>query len=455
MDAIPYLESEPVFDFVVDLDKDMKLAPGLATEWKLSEDSLTYEFKLRKGVKFHNGDEFTCGDVQFSLTTIMDPGVVSRRAHYFKPVESSECVDDYTFRLKLTAPMPSFLLNNMIKIPVVPADTYNQMGAEQFGITPVGTGPYRLVEWVQGSKAVLEANEDYWGGAPSIKHLTVLVVTDPSTRLAMLYSGDVDWAFAVPGTEANIMKQVPGLEVQDVRTTSMIFIGMNSLKGPFTDIRLRQAVNYAVDWDTIIQTILVGYGYRNPSSVGESIYGYDPTLAPYPYDPEKAKALLAEAGYPNGLEVQFDGPVGRYVKDKEVAEAVAGYLNEVGVTTKMNLNEWGTFWEGFLSKKIPGLYLVGCGGALDFDLCNRLHFHSKVRGIYYNTPESDAKLDSISSSLVPAERLVEIHEYLRFIQNEAPWIFAYDEASIVGNRIGLTQELRADLTARPASFSWK
>lgn len=456
IDSVNYFEPDQIFDEVVDLDANLKPTPSLATEWKLLDDNVTYEFTLREGVKFHNGEDFTCEDVEFSLDTMLDPALESRRAVvYFSPVTSYECVDDFTFRLTLAAPAPAFIANNFIKLQVVPADTYKEMGAEQFGITPVGTGPYKLIEWVQGSNAVLEGYEDYWDGAPDIKHVEMKTVIDPTTRVALFLSDEVDWIFAVPAQESKVIGQIPGFEVLTGPTTNMIFIGMNAFKEPFTDKRVRQAMNYAVDWDTIIETILDGYGYRNAATAGSMLIGYDPSLEPYPYDPEKAKELLAEAGYPDGFEVMFDGPVGRYIKDKEVSEAVAGYLNEIGISTQMNLNEWGTFWERFLGKEIPGLYFLGCGGSADFDLCNRLHFHSLVRGIYYNTPEGDVLLDEISSTLDPEERLDKIHEFLQFIQDEAPWVFAYDEANIVASRIGLKQEIRPDLIARANTFSWE
>jgi peptide/nickel transport system substrate-binding protein len=454
IDSVNYFETDQVFDFLIAQDADLNPIPGLATEWERIDD-VTYIFKLREGVTFHNGEEFTCEDVRFSLDHMKDPETQSRRwTVWFNRVQEYECVDDFTLQLTTTSPAPSFIYD-FAKLQVVPADTYQEMGGDQFGVAPVGTGPYKLIEWVQGSHATFEVNEDYWAGVPPIKNLEIRIVVEPATRVALLLSGEVDWIFEVPTSEADIIKQIPGFGVSIGPTTNMMFVGMNAFKEPFTDVRVRQAMNYAVDWDTIIETVLDGYAYRNASSAGSKLVGYDPDLAPYPYDPDKARELLAEAGYPDGFEALFDGPVGRYVRDREVAEAVAGYLNEVGITTQMNLNEWGTFWSRFLGLEIPGFYLLGCGGSSDFDLCNRLHFHSQVRGIYYNSPEVDALLDDESTTMDPEERLEKIYALLAKIQDEAPWIFGYDSPVIVANRTGLAQEVRPDLIAFFKTFSWE
>lgn len=457
IDSVNYNETMQIFDRLIELSADMKPEAGLATDWR-QVDPVTWEFNLRKGVKFSNGDDFTCNDAKFTLDRILDPATKSRQVPvYFSEVNTSKCVDDFTFQITTKNPYPAFI-ERISFFRIVPAKAFQEMGADKFAANPIGSGPYKFVSWTQGSQMVLTANETHWRGAPPIKNLEIRNVIESSTRLAMLKSGEVDFIDNVPPCDAASLAADPNLAVEDTRSLNAIFIGMSDLKPPFDNIKLRQALNYAVDWDEIIKTVLCGYGYRNASSIGALTFGYDPDLKPYPYDPQKAKDLLTAAGFPNGLEAQFDGPNGRYARDKEVSEAVAGYLSNIGVKTKMNLQEFNTFFSRFLAKELTGFYLLGCDNTVggDFDLCNRLHFHSKVRGIYYNTPKVDALLDEEASIVDRAEREKKLKALLAVIQEEAPWIFAFDNAKLDAHRKSLKMVMRPELgIERVDLMSWQ
>lgn len=456
IDTVNYYETDQIFDWLIATDANMKLVPGLATEWKQT-DALNWQFKLRQGVKFQNGDPFTCADVKFTLDRIMNPDTKSRQlATYFSDVATVRCVDDFTLQVATKLPNPVFL-GRFSFLRVVPAKAFQQLGEAQFALKPIGSGPYRLVDWTQNSKATLEAFDGYWAGSPSIKHLEIRTVTEPSTRLAMLRSGQVDWIYDVPPCDAADVAKDPNLEVSSTRSMNAMFVGINSFQKPMDDVRVRRALNYAVNWDEIIKSVLCGYGYRNAASTGSYVLGYDTALKPYSYDPVKAKQLLSEAGVGSSFNIAFEGPVGRYKQDKEVGQAVAGYLKDVGVTSDLRQTDFTTFFSRVLAKNIAGVFLLGCvsvGGG-DFDLCNRLWFHSKVRGFYYSTPQVDALLDAEASTLDPVQRLTKLQALMGVIQSEAPWIFGYDEAVIVANRKGLAQELRPDLSALVFPMRWK
>jgi len=455
IDSIMYSEWLHVFDRIIDVSSEVKLVPSLATSWQ-NVDPVTWEFKLRQGVKFHNGKPLTAKDVKFTMDRILDPNTKSRQVSvWFNQVASLAVVDDYTFRVTTKVPYPSFP-EYFSFLTVVPADTFQEMGAEKFAQNPVGTGPYKLVEWVKGDHVTLEANPDYWGGAPSIKKVTIRNVVEPSTRLAMLRSGDADIIDIVPYSEVGALAADPQFKTGEHQSMEVVWIGMNSFKPPFTDVKVRQAFNYAVNWDEIIQKVLYGKAVHVASSIGELTFGWDSNLKPYPYDPEKAKQLLAEAGYPQGLTVDFDCPTGRYAMDKDVCEAVASQLAKASIKANLKTAEWGVFWTKFLAKELPGLHLVGCQNASggDFDLCNRLHYHSKVRGIYYNSPKVDALLDEEASIMDRSAREAKLKLLLAVIKDEAPWIFGYQEKFVVAHKKDLNWTPRADVFLRANQMSW-
>ncbi len=470
IDSTPYTEIKLMMDPLFALSPEMKIEPGLATAWK-TIDNTTWELTLRPGVKFHNGDPFTAADVKFNFDRILDPATKSRQpSAYYALVKDTQVVDDLTLRILTKAPWPT-LPESVSYMRVAPAKYFKEVGADAFAQKPVGTGPYKFVEWVKGSHVKLEANESYWGGAPKIKRATLLHVPEAVTRVSQLLSGEVDLVHKVPPADAARVRSRSELELTTARSMNAIIIGMNSFAKPFNDVRVRRALNYAVNWDEIISKVLSGFAYRNASSIGASTFGYDPSLKPYPYDPAKAKQLLAEAGYPNGFDTTFDGPVGWYNQDKEIAEAIAGDLAKVGVRARSVGTEFQAHVTKFLgdatlpmgdgqrarASALQGLYMFGCangvGGAFDF--CNRLHLHSKVRGIYYNKPELDALLDKASETLDPASRLRQDQEILKYIQDEAPWIFAYDDAVLFGMKKGLKFTPRPDDFVDIARMSWQ
>ena len=459
IDGVAASETKLLMDGIFAQTADMKIVPGLATEWKLVNDT-TWEFKLRSGVKFHNGDSFTAADVKFNFDRILDPKTQSRQVPTWYPqVASAQVVDDLTLRIVTKIPWPA--LPHLVQfMRVAPAKYFQAVGAEGFVQKPIGSGPYKFVEWVKDSHLTLEANDSYWAGAPKIKRVTFRYVPDANTRAAQLLSGEVDLVQKLSPTDAAQVKARSGLVVAGTRSMNQMFVGINSFVKPFNDVRVRQAMNYAVNWDEIIAKIMSGFAYRSPSSIGPLTLGFNPNLKPYAYDPARAKQLLAEAGYPNGFETTLDGPVGRYNQDKEVAQAVIADLAKVGIRATYTGAEFQAFFTKFLADaKLPmdkgergrasaltGLFLLGCNGPADPDLCNSVHFDSKVRGIYYNSPKVDALLVQQRSNTDPQARLLQLQELSKLAQEEAPWIFAYEDASIYGHKAGLK------ITARPDEF---
>ncbi|MBI4276886.1 MAG: hypothetical protein HY660_00395 [Armatimonadetes bacterium] len=422
-----------LYDALVNLDANNNVVPALAVWWKWVNET-TLEMKLRRGVKFHNGKEFTADDAVFTLKRMLqreDP--VRTRSWIVGIVKDVVAPDAQTVRI-ITEQPDAVLLRRIAAWLIVPRDTFTQVGRVQFGLNPVGTGPYRFVEWVKNDRVVVQAYDQYWRGRPKIDRLVFKPIPEDYGRFAALKTGVVDLVANVPPERVKEMEADPRLKVETVHSSRTIFVGINTWVRPFTDRRVRQALNYGVNVQELIDTILQGRAYRNPGPINQMVFGYHKGLKPYPYDPERARRLLREAGYPQGFDTVLTGPVGRYLKDKEMQEAIVGQLQRIGVRARLDLRpEWARFFGPWLRKEMQGLYFLGFGGIiLDADYLLGGHFHSKRRGLYYNHPDSDRLIELGMSTLNEKTRLDTYARLQEFLLEEAPWIFLYDQQDIYG-----------------------
>jgi peptide/nickel transport system substrate-binding protein len=437
---------EPLVKLVFEGDQ-VQYKPGVAESWKIVDDK-TYEFKIRKGVKFHNGDTVTANDVAFSLNRILDKENKLAALTYFQYFNEAKVVDDSTVVFTTKDPY-SPAIPRLTFLTIVPEKVVKEMGQDAFSIKPIGAGPYKLVEWVKGESVRLEAHPDYYLGAPKIPKVTFRNVKEPATKIAMLQSGEADLIDNVPPANVPALQANQNLELKIERTVRMSFFGFNALKAdpnPFRDIRVRQAINYAIDWDTLLKNVMRGQGIRIASAVGGRNWGYDPELKPWPYDLEKAKQLMAEAGYANGFETTLDGSTGRLLLDKEIATAVAAMLEKnLNIKSQLFIVDWPTYFDKYVNKQIDGLFFFSCGNLIaDADLCLQLNLHSKVRGIYYNSPTLDGLMDDQARTVEPAQRLEKLKTVQKAVQDEAAIVFGYDEAYAFAWKKGLKWSPRAD-----------
>jgi len=314
------------------------MGPALAESWSESPDGLTYEFKLRPGLTFHNGDPCTAEDVQFSFRRYKGSG-----ANEFQTkVKNVEVVDTRTVRFHLHAPWPDFMTYYGSSATaaglVVPKKYLEQVGEEGFKKHPIGLGPYKFVSHTPGVELVLEAFEGYWRKVPNIKRLTIKSVPEESTRLAMLKKGEADFAAAMQGEIAEEVKRDPKLALVDTRHASMYWLEFPEQwdpKSPWADKRVRLAVNYALDRQAINEAACLGF--CPPAGViVPRVMDFALQTEPIPYDPQKASQLLAEAGYPNGFDTKIYSYVTADLPElPRLAEAVADYLGKVGVKAKI------------------------------------------------------------------------------------------------------------------------
>ena len=338
------------------------MAPSLAESWTVSKDGLTYEFVLRKGVVFHNGDPVTAEDVKFSFDRYKGAAAKILK----QKVAAVEIVDPAHVRFRLKEPWPDFMTFYATPASgaswIVPKKYVERVGDDGFKRAPIGAGPYKLVGNTPGVELVFEAHDRYWRKAPAVKRMVWRVVPEDLTRLAMLKRGEVDVAYSMRGPLGEEVLRTPGLKLVPTVISATQWLSFGPLqwdpKSPWHDRRVRLAAVLAFDRNAINQAETLGHS-KPTGSIIPSAFEFALAIPPYPYDPARAKKLLAEAGYPNGFDA------GDYACDasySSVAEAIANYLAAVGIRTKVRPMERAAFLQQWKEKKIRGLLQSGAGG---------------------------------------------------------------------------------------------
>jgi peptide/nickel transport system substrate-binding protein len=329
-----------VFDHLAARDlKTGKVGPSLATSWKALDDT-TWEVKLRTDVKFHDGQKFTARDVKATFDRVLDPEKkLTARGNHAK-IKSVEVLDDATVRFKTDGPYPLFV--ERLTAQVMQSEkVMRDKGHDWMQENPIGTGPYKLVRWAKKQEHLLVRNDDYWGPKPAFKHVRVRIIPEQATQIAELIAGGVDVIKAVPPDQMDVINKSGQARTvtSPILRTAFLQLDQAARSGPnpFTDRRVRQAANLAVDMDAIIKHVLNGLGDRTATAVNPMAFGYDPNLKPYTQDLARAKKLLAEAGYPNGIDVRFR--TGAPIVEpglRQTGDAIVADLAKAGIRTQQN-----------------------------------------------------------------------------------------------------------------------
>jgi len=364
-----------------------KYAPSLAESFTESADGLVYEFKLRRGVTFHNGDPVTAEDARFSFERYKGAGVKDLQAR----VRQVEVVDPMTVRFHLKAPWPDFL--TFYGTPataaaiVVPKKYVTQVGDEGFRKHPIGAGPYKFVSHTPGVEVVLEANPAYWRHAPHVKRLIMKSVPETTTRVAMLKNGEADIAFALDGEDAENVRRDPRLTLVPSKHASIFWIEFPEQwdpKSPWHDRRLRLAVNHALDRKAISDTACLGF--CPPAAViVPRVLDFALQATPVAYDLPKAKQLLAEAGYPKGFDAGEFTPIPPFA----AGEAMVNYLNAAGIRVRMRPMERAAFYSAWQQKKLKGLFFTAAGNSGNAATRVEAFMYSKGSYAYGGYPDLD------------------------------------------------------------------
>lgn len=422
-----------IFDPLCSLDDQGNPQPSLALSHRLIDET-TWEFKLRRGVKFHNGTVMTAKDVKFSIDRMTDPKTKAVFAPFYSTIKEAKVVDDSTIQILTKGPDPLLLKRLASFIVIYPSDLFKEKGAESFFEKPVGSGPFKFVSWTRNDRIVLEANEGYWDGSPKVKRVIFRPVPEATTRLAELQTGNADIVTNVPPFLVAQVKGSPNASVQSTPSGRVIFLYINCLaEGPLKNKKVRQALNYAVDRKAIIDNILKGSGIPIALNLTPYHFGYDDSIKPYPYDPAMAKKLLSEAGYPSGLQLVLNTPSGRYTLDKEVSQVIAGMFEDIGIKTDLKVHEWGSYVQLLFAKKLQDISLIGFGNTLhDVDGNFQPLFTPDSGYSYYSNPILTDKINKARTTIDEKARLQIYKEAQKFVFEEAPLVFLYQQIDHYG-----------------------
>jgi ABC-type dipeptide transport system, periplasmic component len=326
-----------IFDNLLTRDTSGKIVPQIATEWKYDGDK-TIIFKIRDDVTFQDGSKLTAEDVAFSMNRIIDPALKSPQLSQFDQIEKAEVVDPTTVKVTTKSPYPA-LLAQLVKLSIVPKSYVEKVGDQDFNLKPMGSGPYKMVEWKKGIQTELEANDKYWRGNPPFKKVVFRAVPDVSTRIADLKTGKADLIREVPPDQASAIESDSNTKLLAGETERVGYLYINAEAGPTKDVRVRQAIAYAIDKQGLVDALLEGYGKPVNVVGAEPIFGYTETVEGYPFDPEKAAQLIKEAGA-EGATVEF---LTSPSYPRALVEAIQQMVNEVGLNVTISSSDQATF----------------------------------------------------------------------------------------------------------------
>jgi len=420
-----------VFDSLVERDWDGKIVPGLAESWNVVDDK-TIDFKLRKGVKFHNGQDVTANDVKASFDHLLDPSIKAPSTSVFAAVKEAQVLDPMSVRLVLSktdARIFDVLANNF---SVLPGQYLKDVGTDGFAKKPIGSGPFMFVEWVKDDHLTLEANPNYWDGSykgkPQVKTIILRPVTDPATRLADLRSGAADMIMDVPSDQVPALKS-GGFTVVEKDTTQHDYVYIDTTKdSPLKIKEVRQALNYAVDKDSIVQSLIGGFGRPLAGPLSQLLLGFNSDVKPYPFDAAKAKALLATAGVPDGFSVDMDMTSSL---PSSLAEAVVAELGDVGIKVKLNILETAVYNDRWVKKQLSPLYYNRWSTFSDPALLDLLAGCKGFLSAYCNQ-DAQVFLDAGAATLDQAKRDTAYKQAVKVLADDPYAIYLYQLKSLTG-----------------------
>ncbi|MFC6116836.1 glutathione ABC transporter substrate-binding protein [Sporosarcina thermotolerans] len=413
-----------IYEGLVYQDKNMEIQPLLATSWEKLDD-LTWEFTLRENVKFHDGTDFTAEAVKRTIERVLDEKTASARANLFEMITEVKVINDHKVQLITEYPYAPLLANLSHYASGIISPTAIDSGKE-IAQNPVGTGPYKLANWKIGQEIKLEQFDKYWGKQSGLKTITFKVIPEDSTRVAMVETGEAHIADPVPVTEVDRITNSDSMKLVRSDSLGNDYIGFNLNKEPFNNVKVRQAISYAIDTESIISGVYNNVGTLATSTMGPAIWGFNDKLKGYSYDLEKAKALMAEAGYKDGFKTTI------WTNDNkarmDVAEVVQSQLKGLGIDLEIKVVEWGAYLEG-TGKGEHDMFILGWSNMTgDADYNQYFLFHSAAHGntgnrAFYSNPKVDDLINKGRQETDPEKRLAIYAEAQEIEMNDAPMIF--------------------------------
>lgn len=401
--------------------EDGSVAPGLSASWEFPDDT-TLVVKLKPGLTFHNGEPVNAEAVRYSYERLLSADLASPHAGRMQQIEAVSVIDDLTVEFKTKAPFAPILHLMSYYFPIVPPVATAAVTKDEFNQAPIGAGPYKLESWTHGGDIVLTAFDGYWAGRPAYDKVIFRTIPEESARVASFLTGESHIIEGVSvRSQATIDKSGKGILTDSMGV--MPYVGLNTLKGPLADQRVRQAVNYGVNRALIKAALFNDRGMLAAGPISPRTFGADLALEAYPYDVEKAKALLAEAGLPDGFETKLSYPT-NMTQVQEQAQAIAADLDKIGVKVTLEPLDRAVMWEKYKNKEHE-MYIYWWDDNPEPDRYVYSLFNSNSRDYYYKNAETDALLDKGRSTLNRDERAKIYGEIDRKLYEEAPWIFLY------------------------------
>ena len=441
-----------MFDSLLHRSTKLQFEPSLATSWKAVTDT-QWEFKIRKGVRFHNGDVLTPADVKYSFDRVLDQTKKSLQYGNIRAIKEVKVVDAETVHIITDKPFP-LLLERLVFFPIVNKKHVETVGDQAFGTTsPVGTGPWKFVEWKRDQLIRLEAFDQHWRGKPPFKHLIFRAIPETATQVAEVKTGGVDIIRDVSADLVPDLKSHPQAYISSTPILRVHYVNLDMRVAPFDKKGVRQAANYAIDKSAIIQKMMAGLGTQVATTVQPLAFGFDPEVKPYPFDPKKAKELLAQAGYPNGVDITLHSSSVAY---RPVFEAMAEMLTEVGIRATPRMWDPGPAWNKFLQaegKATQGMYGTW-GNYSVFDADAVLHplYHNEPGGWigrwYARVEGLDKLIDEARSTVDQPKRKRLYSQIQQMIREEAPSIFLWTQH----DTLGISKKVQ--YAARPDEWLW-
>lgn len=437
-----------VLESLVRFDNDLILQPCLATSWETPDDCKTWIFHLREGVRFHDGTPFNAEAVKFHFDRILDPETGATRRKLIEDVTEIEVLDEFTVAFRLNSPnciLPERLSNTFACI-VSPTALLDR-GAEEFGRRPAGTGPFMVEDWNQATMVIrMKRNPDYWlPDAIKFENLELRQVMENTTRLILLEQGVLDVA-DISYPHVNVVRESEEITLQTAPQLSIRYIGFNTQNPPFDDVRVRRAANYAINKQDMVEYVFFGVGSPAVGPFPDVLPAYNPEMTVYEYNPEKARQLLAEAGYPNGFEcTMWSYESGLY---RSTADACVNYLREIGIEVTLKVFDNAVYWNKFdeyltvkgeqypTKEGVYDLYVGGwVGGPTAHGYIEPLfQSYSYNNASFYINDQVDGLLAKFKNLPQEEDRNTVYREAQKIIVDEAPWIFAFHGQLNVGVR---------------------
>jgi ABC-type transport system substrate-binding protein len=433
---------EHIYETLFYMDPEGNLEPLLAESIEAGEEEFSFLIKLREGVQFTDGTPFNAEAVKTNLDWILQTDPAPVFAFLINRIQEVTVVDDYTVQLSLDsdfAPLAAHLSHGAIAM-ISPSAL--EQGEDWLTSNAVGTGPYVLENWLPGESVTLARNPDYWGDQPAIDTVVFKVIVEDGARIVEIEAGTADVAVRIPPAEAGRLAANPNIDIIETPGLRTIYIFFNVTEEPFTDVRVRQAVNYGVDVEGIVRDLFEGAARVSDAPIAPAVFGYSAQPV-YARDVERARQLLEDAGVAEGTTVVLYHPTARYIQDALVADAVRAQLREIGLNVELRTLEWGQYVPKVRETKPENdiqFAMLGWGTVtMDADYGLFALFHSSehppgFNGAFYDNPEVDRLLDEARVVLDENQRRQLYAEAIEIIWNDAPWLFLYSELQLTAVR---------------------